>query len=215
MSLIAYQVITDFDTECKVEEVKVRNVISDLARLIDTANAPIFGIDTDGKVNEWNQTAAKITKYSKEEVMGKDLVQTYISQEFRESVAVVMQNALKGIDHANFSFVMCTKDGSRVEILMNATARRDSCGSIIGVVGVGQDITDLTLANERGRHSADEFARVIDTVSAPIFGTDCNGMVNLWNYKVVQITGKPMIKIECPRYPASEVLQGTRAAPQG
>jgi PAS domain S-box-containing protein len=200
-------VITNFDTEFKVEEVKLRNVISDLARLIDTANAPIFGIDTDGKVNEWNQTAAKITKYSKEEVMGKDLVQTYISQEFRKSVAVVMQNALKGIDRANFPFVMCTKHGSRVEILMNATTRRDSCGSIIGVVGVGQDITDLTLANERGRHSADEFARVIDTVSAPIFGTDCNGMVNLWNHKVVQITGKPMIKIECPRYP--EVLQGT------
>ena len=37
--------------------------MGDLTRLIDTANAPIFGIDKDFRINEWNQMAAKITGY--------------------------------------------------------------------------------------------------------------------------------------------------------
>ena len=37
-------------------------------------------------VNEWNQTAVRITKYSRGEVMGKDLVKTYITEEFRAPV---------------------------------------------------------------------------------------------------------------------------------
>jgi len=40
--------------------------------LIDTANAPIFGIVAEGKVNEWNQKAEKITGFSKKEVLGRD-----------------------------------------------------------------------------------------------------------------------------------------------
>ena len=41
---------------------ELKLVAGDMTRLIDTANAPIFGIDKNGLVNEWNQTAAKITK---------------------------------------------------------------------------------------------------------------------------------------------------------
>ncbi len=46
----------------------MQRVANDLTQLIDTANAPIFGIDTDGLVNEWNRKAAQITGFSKEEV---------------------------------------------------------------------------------------------------------------------------------------------------
>ena len=52
---------------------ETERVAQDLTQLIDTANAPIIGIDADGLVNEWNQTAARITGYSKEEVLGQDL----------------------------------------------------------------------------------------------------------------------------------------------
>ena len=34
-----------------------------------------------------------------------------------------------------------TKTGIRLEVLLNATTRRDEQGNVIGVVGIGQDIT--------------------------------------------------------------------------
>ena len=59
----------------------------DLTLLIDTANAPIFGIDGNYLVNEWNRKAAEITGYAKEEVMGRDLVATYIVRAARVAEA--------------------------------------------------------------------------------------------------------------------------------
>lgn len=49
-------------------QVELMQMAEDLRILIETANAPIFGIDVDGKVNEWNQKAASITGFGKEEV---------------------------------------------------------------------------------------------------------------------------------------------------
>jgi hypothetical protein len=34
-----------------------------------------------------------------------------------------------------------TKAGVRLEVLLNATTRRDEQGNIIGVVGIGQDVS--------------------------------------------------------------------------
>lgn len=38
------------------------------AKLIDTANAPIFGVDAEGKVNVWNKCARKLVGYTPNEV---------------------------------------------------------------------------------------------------------------------------------------------------
>jgi len=111
--------------------------------LINTANAPIFGIDTEGKINEWNQQTAKITGFSKEDVMGRDLVEGFITEDNKSSVKQVLNNALKGDEIANYEFSLNSKEGEYIELLLNATTRRDMEGNITGVIGIGQDITEL------------------------------------------------------------------------
>jgi hypothetical protein len=54
----------------------------------------------------------------------------------------VLDNALKGRETANFEFPLYTKDRQRVEVLLNATTRRDVSGAVVGMIGVGQDITE-------------------------------------------------------------------------
>ena len=174
----------------RAEDVEGRaRVADDLERLIDTANAPIFGIDTEGRVNEWNQTAAKISGYTKEETMGKNLVGDFIRPGYRASVNRVLKNALRGDETANYEFPLFTKGGARVDVLLNATTRRSASGNIVGVVGVGQDITELKkVAMERER-VADDLERLIDSANAPIFGIDVHGRVNDWNRRAAEISG--------------------------
>ena len=157
--------------------------------LIDTANAPIFGIDADGLVNEWNRKAVAITGFSKEEVMGRSLTKDFITSEFQDSVQEVLQKALKGLQTDNYEFPLFTKEGKRVEVLLNATTRRDTSGKTLGVVGVGQDITELKAANSELQRVANDLTLLIDTANAPIFGIDANGLVNEWNRKMAAITG--------------------------
>lgn len=38
------------------------------SKLIDTANAPIFGVDIQGRVNVWNICARKLVGYTTKEV---------------------------------------------------------------------------------------------------------------------------------------------------
>ncbi|MBA6339360.1 PAS domain S-box protein, partial [Colwellia sp. BRX8-7] len=114
----------------------------DLTQLIDTANAPIFGIDAAGLVNEWNQRAEQLTGFAKIDVMGKDLVAGFITDDYKASVKGILDKALQGEESANYEFPLYTKTGDRVDVLLNSTSRRDAYGQIIGVVGVGQDITE-------------------------------------------------------------------------
>ena len=108
------------------------------SRLIDTANAPIFGVDMSGKVTVWNKCAANISGYSSEDTMGHHLVQEFITEDFRASVQEVLQKALRAEETANFQLKLMTKEGTRVEILLNATTRKDAEGRVIGMVGIGQ-----------------------------------------------------------------------------
>ncbi|CAK4620801.1 unnamed protein product [Aphanomyces euteiches] len=151
------------------------------SRLIDKANAPIFGVDADLRVNIWNKKAAEITQFTNEEAIGENLVEKFISEEYRSAVSEVLSKALKGTETANFEFPLITKSERRVEILLNATTRYNELGEVIGVVGIGQDITDR-IAQEQ------EYSRLIDTANAPIFGVDSNMCVNIWNKKAAQIT---------------------------
>ena len=138
-SLGCLQNLTEL-TKAKAERERVAD---DSSRLVDTANAPIFGVDKNGRINEWNQQAATLTGYDRNEVMGRDLVTDFITDEYKEPVRDVLDKALGGEETANYEFPLYTKAGDRLDVLMNSTTRRDTQGQAVGVVGVGQDITEL------------------------------------------------------------------------
>eukprot|EP00928_Gymnodinium_smaydae_P067620 TRINITY_DN5060_c0_g1_i1.p1 TRINITY_DN5060_c0_g1~~TRINITY_DN5060_c0_g1_i1.p1 ORF type:complete len:834 (+),score=174.13 TRINITY_DN5060_c0_g1_i1:145-2502(+) len=172
-----------------------KRVADDLTRLIETANAPIFGIDNEGLITEWNHRVASVTEISKEDALGKDLVQGFITDDYKDKVQAVLTKALCGGDTANFEFPLFTKGkDKKVQILMSATPRRGPDGTVIGMIGVGQDITDLRAAKEAADRTANELARLIDSANAPIFAVDKHLCVTEWNQMVGKILGVPREK---------------------
>ena len=76
-----------------------------------------------------------------------------------------------------------------MDVLLNATTRRDVAGNVVGVIGVGQDITERKQVEVEKTRVAQELQTFIDTANAPIFGIDAHGLVNEWNNKAAAITG--------------------------
>jgi PAS domain-containing protein len=99
-----------------IERLKTRAEVArighELTQRIDTAHAPIFGVDTELLVTEWNQTAEAITGYTKAEVLGRDLVGRFITGEYQDSVRSVLADAIAGKQTANFEFPLSTNEWS-------------------------------------------------------------------------------------------------------
>ena len=54
-----------------------------------------------------NIKAAEITQYSSEDVMGRNLVQDFITEDYKESVTAVLKKSLKGQETSNFGKCCC------------------------------------------------------------------------------------------------------------
>ena len=68
--------------------------------LIESANAPIFGVDNAGRVTEWNSKASAITGYSGEEMLGSLLVEAeVVLPEFKSAMQQVISNAMSGMSN--------------------------------------------------------------------------------------------------------------------
>lgn len=157
-------------TESKRHDRAVAAMANELRQLVDTANAPIFGIDVFGNVNEWNDKTAEITGFSKEEAFNKPLVSTFIMPKLRRSIQEVMDSALRGDETSNYELEFCTKSDEIRYLLVNATTRRDEDSNIVGVVGVAQDVTESKRHDRAVAAMANELRQLVDTANAPIFG---------------------------------------------
>ena len=121
----------------------------------------------------------------------------------------ISPKALQGEGTANFEFPLYTKSHDRVDVLLNATPRINSQGELVGVVGVGQDITEKKAAELQLVRSADDLRKLIDTVNVPIFGIDTQCCVNEWNQKAAEITGYTKEEVD----PWSPPVAGACAPP--
>ncbi|MDH5721423.1 MAG: PAS domain S-box protein [Spirochaetia bacterium] len=119
-------------------------ISQELRHFIDTANAPIFSVNINGKVTEWNKMSEKLTGYRKNEVIGSHFID-YVHTESETLTKEAIKKALSGDPVANFEARLNAKEKTKeVILLLNATPRLDATGSINGLWSVGQDITELS-----------------------------------------------------------------------
>ena len=82
-------------TGAKERESEIDRLLREANQLIETANAPIFGVDTDLRITEWNLKAQAISEYSKEETMGKPFLD-FLDEGARGAVEEVAHSSYRG-----------------------------------------------------------------------------------------------------------------------
>ena len=143
----------------------------ELTQLIASANAPIFSIDTKGIINEWNQELEKITGFRRNLVIGRCFVEELVAPADQPLMAEVLIKASKGEATTNFEFVLLTRSGDHAELLLNSSARRDATGKIVGMVGIAQDVTELTMVRaEQEKERKEAAAQIIQASKLATLG---------------------------------------------
>lgn len=130
-------------TPQKTFEKKITVLARDYQSVIENANAVIIGTDTRGYITEWNEMARQVTGFSRNESYIRKLVD-FVRPEAQEVFSEAVKNVLAGHVISNYEMSLRSKDERRVILLINGTPRTNSKGEIIGVLLIGQDITELT-----------------------------------------------------------------------
>jgi PAS domain S-box-containing protein len=168
---------------------KHENTARELSQLIETANLPIFGVDTGGNVTLWNQKISEISGFASSEITGESIFGTFSVPSLQRSVRSVLESALKGKETANYELEFQAKAGDIRYFLANVMIRRDVNDQVVGAVLVAQDVTEAAQHDRAVAGMARELRQLVDTANAAIFGVDDTGKVNEWNDKTAEITG--------------------------
>ncbi len=114
------------------------------ARLLESANALILGIDRSWRITVCNRALLEVTGFSRDEVLGRD-VRDFIPSEQRQYLTSAFAAALLGQHHAAVTIALPTRHTGAVKTVWSiapvgrAQRGAEPGGPIEAVVAIGQD----------------------------------------------------------------------------
>ena len=149
---------------CTVKNDQLRSA-AELTRMIDNANAPVVGVDAERKVTVWNRYAQRATGCKSEEVLGKPIIEDLIAESDRATAVDLLDRALQGQALTPCEIQVRTKNDAYASLLVSATPRYDAANSCVGVVCVGQDITQRKEMEQEIQRQKSELQRLVAKLS--------------------------------------------------
>ncbi len=130
-------------SKIKFAEREVQQKALELRNLVQTVNTPIFGLDMNGRINEWNSAAQKLTGYSKDEVLNKEFAEILFTGNEKRALRGLIVESVLGFGVPDSEFQIKTKDGKLIKMMLNINTHRNIEGKVVGVICAGQDITKM------------------------------------------------------------------------
>lgn len=142
-----------------------------LAAIIETAGSVILGLRPDRRIFAWNRAAELLYQTPREKALGLDYVETFIAPEHQAMVKADILEVLAGKRTLNFEDDSILPDGARRTLIWNVTRVLGADGTPLGIVALGQDITERKEAEER-------FRVVFEHAQDGLLLSDANGVVD-------------------------------------
>jgi PAS domain S-box-containing protein len=129
---------------------KERKLVS---AILDTADAFLMVLNTQGRVLRFNRACERILGYSFDEVRGKFLWDALLIPEEAEPVKTAFEELYTGHVPRDFETYWVTKEGKRRLVAWSCAALDDGEGSLEYIVCAGIDITQRKYAEEELRQA--------------------------------------------------------------
>jgi len=116
--------------------------------LVETAQTIVLVLDTEGRIVRFNAYLEEITAYSLSEVRGADWFATFLPERDRIRTREVFTRALSDNQTRGNVNPIVTKDGREREIEWYDKTLKSANGTVVGLLSVGQDITERVHAEK-------------------------------------------------------------------
>jgi len=127
----------------KQVELALREERDKAQRYLDTVEAIIVALDTNGRITLLNRKGCEVLGYDEKELLGKNWFESFLPPKQRKRVKQVFREIIKGnIDQVEYyENPITTRNGEERIIAWHNKILRDANDIIIGTLGAGDDIT--------------------------------------------------------------------------
>jgi PAS domain S-box-containing protein len=179
------QVLMNRISTLEVDHNVLRRENAFLEDLLDSSSSiSIMSTDLQGDILFWNKGAENIFGYKAEEVIGKQKVDIlYPDDETKEKIKEKTGSILEKKAGLSFEIREISKDNRILWIHLTLTPRFDHQGNVVGILGIGEDITDRVKAEQALQNSQQQLhqAQKMEALGTLVAGAahEINNPVNL------------------------------------
>ncbi len=150
-------------TESEHIEEALAKVAAEQKNIMETVSDGIYMLDLKGNLVSWNREVDEVTGLSAEELMDKPIVE-FFAEEDRAAVAEAIRKGLEeGIGEVTGSFLR--KDRPPAIYQWSVVPLKDPQGNVIGLTGVGRDITERKHIEEALRESEEKYWDLLENAN--------------------------------------------------
>jgi len=111
------------------------------AKLLDTIEDTVINTDVGGRITYWGRGAMNLLGWKPEEIIGRNANEVLFAAESRQKMAGIGRLLLAKQSWSGELSVR-RRDGTLLPLLIHNSPVLDASGNVIGVIGVGKDITE-------------------------------------------------------------------------
>ncbi len=153
--------------------------------LIDTAQAIVLVLDTEGRVIRFNRFFEELSGYRLEEAKRVGWLETFVPEGDRAGVREVIREVLSGARVPPSIRAIRARDGREILVEWSSRNLRDAAGQVAGMLAIGQDVTH----REELAASQRLLTAAIEQSSSSIMVTDTRGRITFVNAAFCRTTG--------------------------
>ena len=140
--------------------------------LIDTAGSAIVVLSPEYRILEFNHEAERDLRLAPLRRAGKELPGALPPRRVAPGFAGMIQHILAGTMVEGFEGVLRDRSGEKRIVLWNVRRLCGAGGQALGIIGIGQDITQRKLAEEQIRHLNEELEARVATRTAELSASE-------------------------------------------
>ena len=144
----------------KEAEVELRKERNFAESLIEAANVIVLVLDLRGRIMRFNSYMEELSGYRLQEVRGKDWFDTFLPQRDRPQIRGLFSRAVDNVQTSGNVNPIVTKDGLEREIEWYDNTLKDADGNAVGLLALGQDITERKRDEELLRKRREELVEL-------------------------------------------------------
>jgi PAS domain S-box-containing protein len=181
----------------KQSEAALRQERDFVDRLINTAQVIVLVLDAQGKIVRFNPYLEQLAGRSLKEVQGREWAATFLPPRDHALMGQLFLESLQGAEAASVNVnPIVTADGREREIEWRNRPLTDAAGNLLGLLSIGQDITERQQAETALRNERDFVAALLETVGALVVVLDPQGRIVRFNQACQQLTGYSFKEVE-------------------